>query len=163
MPGILIEIANETSAAVDSALIHHAVSVVLKPAKLAEATISVAVVDNHQMWELNRKYLDHDYPTDVLSFRLSDDDLPLEGDVIVNHEMAAEKARQLGDAQWTTQHELVLYVVHGTLHLVGYDDTNQQQREEMQRQERAALQRLGILRETAFAGRVATRKGENSS
>ena len=87
--------------------------------------------------------------------------------MIVSGEMAAASAAEIADAEWTAQRELLLYVIHGTLHLLGYDDQSQPQRAEMQRHERAALGRLGMDCEAAFADRQSDRtvveKGERSS
>jgi probable rRNA maturation factor len=153
MSDLLIDITNESSTDVDAEPIRRAVAAVLDNAHIDQATVGVAVVDNHQIRHLNREFLNHDYPTDVLSFRLNDDGVALEGDVIVSREMAAQVAVELGDAEWTAERELLLYVVHGTLHLVGYDDKTEPQREQMQQQERVVLARLAILHEAAFFDR----------
>ena len=69
---------------------------------------------------VNRRHLDHDWPTDVISFRLSDAGEPfLAGELVVSAERAASVARQFGV---DPRAELALYVVHGLLHLCGYDD-----------------------------------------
>ena len=63
--------------------------------------------------------LNHDWPTDVLSFVLEDDDGHLEGEVIISADTAAAAAAELG---WPPAAEQLLYVIHGMLHLVGYRD-----------------------------------------
>lgn len=103
--------------------------------QVASATISIAIVDNQTMHELNRQYLNHDYETDVLSFLLDESgpdagadsaaDSPrgagrtIDGEVVVS----AAYARQMAtEYDWAPEHELMLYIVHGLLHLCGYDD-----------------------------------------
>ena len=82
--------------------------------------ISIALVDDATIHAVNRRHLAHDWPTDVISFRLSEvDDDELAGELVVSAEMAATTARQAGVGAWD---ELALYVVHGLLHLCGYDD-----------------------------------------
>jgi probable rRNA maturation factor len=115
---------------------------VLRTAGVGKAAISVAIVDDDSISELNWKYLRHRGPADVLSFPL-DDCSPLEGEVIVSAETAARRGPFYG---WTPHDELLLYVVHGTLHLVGHDDRTARQQAAMQRKEREILDGLGIAR-----------------
>lgn len=95
--------------------------------------LSVSVVDDAQMAELHVQYLGVEGPTDVLSFPLDDDDdpegpEPLLGEVVVSVDTAAREASERGIS---TDEELLRYVVHGTLHLLGYDDHDPADRERM--------------------------------
>jgi len=126
---------------IDEEQIATAVRRVMDDAGVVHGEISLTVVDNPRMHELNREHLDHDYPTDVLSFLLEREDDHLEGEVIVSADYAAEEARRYG---WVFEHELVLYFVHGALHLVGYDDTTPSAAEEMRAKERAILATFGL-------------------
>jgi probable rRNA maturation factor len=81
-------------------------------------------------------------PADVLSFLLDQDD-GLEGEVIVGAQVAMRAAPYYG---WPPHDELLLYVIHGTLHLVGHDDTTDALRKVMQERETAILEKLGIKR-----------------
>ena len=93
---------------------------VLSAAGLKEAEVSLAIVDDRTIQQLNRQYLDHDEPTDVLSFLLEREVGRLEGEIVVSRDTAASSAPAYG---WTPADELLLYVIHGALHLVGFDDT----------------------------------------
>jgi probable rRNA maturation factor len=113
-----------------------------------EAEISVAVVDDAAIHELNRRHLRHDYPTDVLSFLLEREGPTglrrarrIEGEIVVSAETAVRRAREFG---WHPGWELLLYVVHGTLHLCGYDDRTARDRRRMRDRERAILQNWGV-------------------
>lgn len=118
------------------------------------ASISVAVVDNATIWRLNRRHLQHDYPTDVLSFLLdSDPEQPtpsglrgagrsLEGEVIVSAEMALQMAAQY---HWRGADELCLYLVHGLLHLCGYDDLTLAEQLIMRARERDVLRHWNLI------------------
>ncbi len=76
------------------------------------------------MQDLHRRFLGADSTTDVLSFPLEDPgDGALEGEVVVNAQQAVRVAQSLG---CEAQAELLLYVVHGVLHLCGYDDRSEQ-------------------------------------
>ena len=108
---------------------------------IREARISLAIVDDPTIHAMNRRYLDHDYATDVLSFLLEREGDRLEGEVVVSGDTAARVAGQMG---WSAADELLLYIVHGTLHLVGYDDQDADSRREMRLQEREHLGRFGL-------------------
>ena len=127
---------------VDRRLLRRAVKSVLSMAGIGKAAISVAIVDDDTISEFNWKYLRHRGPADVLSFPLDDAD-GLEGEVIVSAETATRRAPRYG---WTPHDELLLYVVHGTLHLVGHDDRTPRQQAEMRQMEKNVLQGLGIAR-----------------
>ena len=84
--------------------------------------VSFVFVDNAEIHRLNRQYLNHDWATDVISFMLRDDTNPGDatlGEVVVSAQKAAQEARSRGIALRT---ELLLYAVHGLLHLCGCDD-----------------------------------------
>jgi probable rRNA maturation factor len=120
-----------------------AVRRVLAEADIRAAEISIAVVGDAAMHELNRRYLAHDYPTDVLSFVLEfDADAGrLEGEIIVSYEYAARESPHYG---WSPADELLLYVIHGALHLVGYDDLDPESREAMRAAEARHLAHFGL-------------------
>jgi probable rRNA maturation factor len=120
-PGaISVSLANEQAAhPVDEARLVAAVEAVVRDSPFTTAAISIAIVDDATIHQLNRRYLKHDYPTDVLSFVLEDDESHLEGEIIASMDTAAEVA---GDLGLPPDKELLLYVIHGALHLVGYRD-----------------------------------------
>jgi probable rRNA maturation factor len=125
--------------------------VALSAEGMRSATISIALVDNAAIHRLNRRHLNHDYPTDVLSFLFESDDPPapangdsashIDGEVIISAEMAAQSAERYG---WSARDELTLYLVHGLLHLCGYDDRTERKRAAMRRREEAILRLLRI-------------------
>ena len=127
----------------DRARLKKAVRLVLQDAGIRNAEISIAVVSDERMRELNRRYLEHDYPTDVLSFVLDHDDQAkaLDGEIIVSAEYAAREAARYG---WATGDELLLYVIHGCLHLVGHDDTTPEGKRKMRQAEAKYLAKFGL-------------------
>jgi len=128
---------------VDVDRLREAIGSILAEASIVSAEISLAIVDDPTLHGLNRKYLDHDNPTDVLSFVLEHDAGHLIGEIIVSAETATAVA---GDYGWDATSELLLYVIHGALHLVGYDDATRDAAEEMRHQETHYLQQLGVSR-----------------
>jgi probable rRNA maturation factor len=104
--------------------------------------LSLALVDDAEIRRINREFLEHDYPTDVISFRYSEpDDAVLDGELILGVETAARVAAELG---WSLDDELLLYGLHGYLHLCGYDDQTAEARQAMRQRERELLAPEGI-------------------
>ena len=131
---------NETESEVPASRIRKVVSAIVQDAGYQDAEISLAVIDDPSMHKLNRDHLQHDYPTDVLSFVFASEDV-LEGEVIVSIDTAIRVAEEY---QWPTESELLLYFIHGTLHLIGHDDHETDQRVAMREKETHYLQSLGI-------------------
>lgn len=98
--------------------------------KAGEPDISVALVNDRVIREVNREYLDHDWATDSIAFSYEDDPSPdaVTGEVIVSGETALRVAEELGK---DPRYELLLYVAHGTLHLLGWDDETPAMRRRM--------------------------------
>jgi probable rRNA maturation factor len=120
------------------------------------ASISLVVVDDPTIHDLNRRYLDHDYPTDVLSFPLEDRGDYLEGEVVASADTAAREALNQG---CTAADELTLYIIHGLLHLVGYRDKSAEEASRMRAAEKHYLNQAGI--EPALSHK--SRAGERTS
>ncbi len=137
-----IDVANQqTALAVDTDQVRQVVETVLAGASIPRARISVAVLDDPTIHGLNRQFLDHDYPTDVLSFPLEQSHDWLEGEVVVSADTARAEAAGFG---WSGHDELLLYVVHGMLHLVGFDDATAQQRAVMRARQTEILAAFGL-------------------
>jgi len=114
---------------------------VLEGENLRDATVSIAFVDDTAIHAVNRRHLDHDWPTDVITFRLSEPgDESLDAELVVSAEMAATTARESGA---DPQSELRLYVVHGLLHLCGFDDRSEPDAAAMRVREDEVLRREG--------------------
>lgn len=107
-----------------------------------DVELSIAVLDDPTIQEYNRRYLEHDWPTDVITFQLSEDDVsPLEGQLLLSRQTADEVA---GVLPWDGDDELLLYAIHGCLHLLGYDDAEPQMVDLMRSAERKYLQLAGV-------------------
>lgn len=102
--------------------------------------ISLAFVDNPTIHGINKRFLEHDEPTDVITFPYSSGKV-LVGELVIGVEVALEQARAGGHE---VDAELALYVIHGLLHLVGYDDKDAHDRKQMRVRERYHLNGLGL-------------------
>jgi len=101
------------------------------------AEISFTVTNDREMAKLNERYLGRKGSTDVLSFPLTEKgEVPLRGEVVVSGETARRYARRLRQSH---SRELLLYLIHGLLHLVGYDDRSERLRRRMKRRENEIL------------------------
>jgi probable rRNA maturation factor len=139
---IRVKIASPQEAVpLDYAGLREAARVVLEGEGIREARVSLAFVDNRTIHDLNRRYLNHDEPTDVLSFPMSGRGAKcLEGELVIGVEVAKAQAEERGHA---VAAELVLYVIHGLLHLCGHDDRSDRDRKKMRERERHYLMQLG--------------------
>lgn len=128
----------------------------LSAEQVKSAEISLVFVDDPEIHQINRDYLQHDYPTDVISFLLNErqvENLPnsteiprgrnqvVEGEVVVSTETAQ---RESENYNWSPEEETVLYVIHGLLHLAGYDDLTDAERTLMRRRERDIMKLCGM-------------------
>lgn len=186
-----IDISNRQSAlAFDANRVQAAVVRALAIEQVASAVLSISIVDNSAIHKINRDHLQHDYPTDVISFQLDfvsagdlqcddeaendDEDLldeddseddaeidddsvdvtdcelltegraagaAIEGEIIASAETAVSMAT---DGEWSAEAELILYIVHGLLHICGYDDLTPEEKCIMRARERAILSELGL-------------------
>lgn len=139
---ILVEFSNEQSRLpIDPQRLRRSVHMICTDALVQNANISLAVVDDPTIRELNRRWLGHDEATDVLSFVLNAEDSYLDGEIIVSSDMASASAGRYG---WTPHDELLLYVIHGALHLVGYDDQSPELQAQMREREAHYLARFDL-------------------
>jgi probable rRNA maturation factor len=139
---IRIKIASPQEAVpLDYARLRETGTKVLEGEGVAEAKISLAFVDNPTIHRLNKQFLNHDEPTDVLSFPMSGAKAKcLEGELVIGVEVAMVQAAERGHS---VDAELALYVIHGLLHLCDYDDRSERGAAQMRQRERRYLQQLG--------------------
>ena len=110
----------------------------------AEAEVTVRIVDSQESQQLNSQYRAKDKPTNVLSFPFQCPpgiELPLLGDLVICAAVVAEEASEQGkalEAHWAHM------VIHGCLHLLGFDHINDDDAAEMEAEEIQILQQLGI-------------------
>jgi probable rRNA maturation factor len=105
------------------------------------ATLSLVLVDDATIQTLNSRHLGHDWPTDVISFPLSDaSDESMAGEIIISTETAQSVAAVAG---CDPLDELAVYLVHGVLHLCGFDDRTQHDARLMHARQSEILAELG--------------------
>lgn len=100
--------------------------------------LSLVLSDDEFIHQLNRDYRGKDRPTDVLSFE-QDPDAGVLGDIVISVPTARRQAKAHGHS---TANEIEWLFLHGTLHLLGYDDETEAQSDEMDRRAHRALERV---------------------
>ena len=126
--------------------------------KIKKYSVSVLLTGDKEIRRLNKKYLKHDYATDVISFGMNADGrvgkrqapAPTErhylGDVVASAAMAKSVAKEIGIS---FKEELARYLVHGTLHLLGYEDDTVKEKKKMHARQEKILQRIIVDRSLA--------------
>lgn len=104
------------------------INFVSKRERKKEAELSFVLVDDRKIQRINKKFLRHDYVTDVITFPLEEHKTNAE--IYINVQQAARQARDYGV---TLKNEMIRLLVHGTLHAYGYDDLTQRGRKRMER------------------------------
>jgi probable rRNA maturation factor len=140
----MIEIVNDAGYDVDEARLQEVAALVLaRHEGNTESDVTIAITDDESITELNRQYRDVDGPTDVLSFPMDamPGDVPYLGDLVIAYPYALAQAAREGH---TLDDSLTLLVVHGMLHLLGYDHDTPERRADMWTAQEAALIALGI-------------------
>ena len=117
-----------------------AVQTVLSEERIRRANVSIVVVNDRTIHRLNRRFLSHDEPTDVITFLLEEGEF-VDGEIVTSADTAAAVAARFG---WSMADELLLYAVHGALHLAGYDDRSPTERRTMRSRERRYLAKFGL-------------------
>jgi rRNA maturation RNase YbeY len=112
-------------------IIKKAVEAALVGEKTADYNIDIIFVDDDYMQSLNIEYLQHHYTTDVLSFPLGEGEA-IEGEIYISPFVAMQQAEEY---KTTLTKELIRLSIHGTLHLIGYDDKDSESRKIMTEKE----------------------------
>ena len=111
--------------------------------KLPCAELSFVFLTDRKIKALNKRYKNEDRPTDVLSFDLSADRVrrnsPLMGEIIISIDKARKNSKIFATG---FEEEFVLYIIHGILHLSGYDDESSKERARMESKQREILKVL---------------------
>lgn len=133
---------NQEQVPVDREQLVAAARAVIEGEGFADADVTVALLDDASIHALNKRFLDHDEPTDVLSFPSGEGTAKkLGGELAVGADVAQRQAAERGH---DVQAELALYVIHGLLHLCGHDDLDEASAAKMRERERHYLAQLGL-------------------
>ena len=124
---------------------------VLKVEKITEnAEVSLSIVDRDAIHKLNKDYRDVDRETDVLSFPLDEEGYDSEGnpiillgDIVICLDVAEDQANDFGHS---LEREMMYLICHSTLHLLGYDHIEEDDKREMRAKEKEVMKNLGVFK-----------------
>ncbi|MCK9425855.1 MAG: rRNA maturation RNase YbeY [Ignavibacteriaceae bacterium] len=123
-------------------LIRNIILELAKELQFSIASINVSFVDKKEILELNSKYLNHHTSTDILTFNYSGSNTFLDGEIIISYEDAVENALRF---HITGHEEYLRLIIHGLLHLLGYDDHEKSDKLKMKRKETSLVKKLNYL------------------
>lgn len=125
-------------------LLHRAAAHAARAEGFRSGALSIAVIGRQAMRTLHRRHMQIDTPTDVLTFDLDTDRKRgwLEGEIVVCRDVARQVVGS--DSPGAVSRELALYVVHGVLHLAGYDDHDPADFRRMHARENQLLSQLSL-------------------
>ncbi len=138
-----IEIANRTKQRVNRSIIERSVEIVLAFGK-KKADVSIVIVGDRAMRTLNRNLRAKDSVTDILSFTESESENPeagFIGELVIDLQQINRQAKKFGNSKTT---ELAFIVIHGMLHLLGYEDESERGRIEMERIGHTLLKKMDL-------------------
>ncbi len=143
------EISNLTEEKVPLELMEKVIKKTEERLNIEDSIVSITIVDNERIHEINREYRGIDRPTDVISFAFMDEDINPEngltnlGEIYISIEKARVQAKEYGHS---FERELCFLLVHGLLHLLGYDHMEKEEEKVMFSLQDEILESLGITR-----------------
>jgi probable rRNA maturation factor len=123
--GVNVEINNRTKNKIDLVLVKRVAGKFLEIKNKKKFNVSVAFVNDNEIKKLNKRYRKIDKVTDILSFSGEENFL---GEIIMSYAQIKRQAKKFGNKP---KDELIFILVHGLLHLLGYDDETEEKRLEM--------------------------------
>ncbi|QNL23216.1 rRNA maturation RNase YbeY [Hyphobacterium sp. CCMP332] len=109
---------------------------VLDKENASAGNINYIICSDNYLLEINRRYLNHDYYTDIITFPCSELPEPMEADIFISVDRVRENAASL-EKEFSNEFHRVL--VHGILHLLGYNDSSKDEKQEMRKKEDSCL------------------------
>lgn len=121
-------VSNEKGIKVDKKIVGGLVKMISDELRLSVSSLEFNFISSKTMIELNKKYFRHNYGTDIITFDYSDEKNNLDGEIFISLEDALENSKMY---HVSANNELLRLIIHGILHLIGYDDTTVKKRKEM--------------------------------
>lgn len=126
--------------------VHDLVASLKKELKFNIASLFINLVSSEELLRINRKYLKHNYQTDVITFNYSDEG-SIDGEILISVDDAYSNAKRFKESY---SDEITRLIIHGILHILGYDDRRKKDRVLMKENEKELLKKNKFI---LFAGR----------
>jgi rRNA maturation RNase YbeY len=131
-----LTIDSEKGIRINKALIHSAIKSLKSELEITISSLSIVFLNSEGIKEINKQYLNHDFSTDIITFNYSGDNKDLDGEIFISIEDALENSKRFG---CTVDNELFRLIIHGLLHMVGFDDHTIPERNVMTKNENKYL------------------------
>ena len=129
----------ENSKIINKLFVHSVISQIRNTLSLKIKSLEITFVSQETIRKVNNEYLSHDYSTDIITFDYSNERNILDGEIIISLKDAEENSKKY---QVTFDNELLRLIIHGILHLLGYDDITLSKRRVMKKAENAITDNL---------------------
>ena len=127
---------------IDKSLIHKIVKKLAEDLNFKISSMQINFVNSKEMTRINSKYLNHNYSTDIITFNYSGTKNELDGEIYISIDDVASNSKRFGV---TFIEEVLRIVIHGFLHLLGYDDKDRKDRVTMKRLENRLFNQYRLL------------------
>ncbi|MFC2103143.1 rRNA maturation RNase YbeY [Bacteroidota bacterium] len=112
----------------DKAKVHKLVGLLKHELGISIESLLINIISSKEIIRINKQYLDHNYTTDILTFNYSGSNSDIDGEIFISVDDAAYFARKY---KVSLSSELTRLIIHGILHLAGYDDTKDDDKKKM--------------------------------
>jgi len=126
---------------IDKSLIHKIVKKLSDDLDFKILSMQINLVNSEEMKKINSKYLNHNYSTDIITFNYAESN-DLDGEIYISIDDAASNAKRYGVSFFE---EVLRNVIHGFLHLLGYDDKQKKEKVIMKRLENSLFNQYKLL------------------
>ncbi len=127
-----VRIVTDDNIVVDKRILHNLIQDLKNSEKFTIESLQINILNSEYVLELNRKYLNHDYKTDIITFNYSGSHDNLEGEIFISFQDALGNAMKFNVNLDT---ELLRLIIHGILHMIGFDDMNEDDKKLMKNKE----------------------------
>lgn len=133
---------NSTDRDIAKVLFHRLVSLLKKELEFEVVSVLINFVSSDYILKINKKYLNHNYSTDIITFNYSENKLLLDAELYISLQDAEKNAKKYGNS---LEQELLRLVIHGVLHLLGYDDMSKDIKNVMKKMENRLVNKYIFL------------------
>ena len=131
---------------INSKTVHSLISLLKEYFQFSISFLSIGFIAASELKQINKKYLKHDFNTDIITFNYSDDKCKIDGEILISFEEAMINAKRY---KVSYTRELCRLVIHGVLHLSGFNDNNRKNKIKMKRVENNLINKYNF---TLLAG-----------
>jgi len=126
---------------IDKRQVHKLIASLKKEFELSISFLSISFINSMELREINKKYLKHDYETDVITFNYSEKQSDIDGEILISFEEAENNAKKFNVNYGT---ELLRLVIHGILHLLQFDDKDEKSKKIMKQTENKLINKYNF-------------------